>query len=250
MKPWMVFALPTILALTGVSCAKLQAEETRSFPECYNNAECEERLLNAPLNHSEKDNELEVENYRENLISPDPTVLNYEHLDPDGVIPKRPFDLAIDYFQRHESEFANKKFITIIDMSQKSTKQRMYLVDVVTGRVTKHRVAHGKNSDSNNDGFADAFSNSSGSKMTSLGFYKTAETYQGSNGFSLKLDGLSSSNSRARSRAIVVHGASYVSEEHGRAGRSWGCPAVDVDFHREYINKVKGGSLMYIWYNQ
>ena len=54
------------------------------------------------------------------------------------------------------------------------------------------------------------FSNEYGSYKSSLGFYLTASTYQGRNGYSLILDGLEKGiNDRARERAIVVHGATY-----------------------------------------
>lgn len=79
--------------------------------------------------------------------------------------------------------------------------------------------------------------------MTSLGFFITAETYYGSNGFSLRMDGKSTTNSNARSRAIVIHGADYVNQSS--VGRSWGCPALEMRFYQEVIEKVKGGALVY-----
>ena len=88
------------------------------------------------------------------------------------------------------------------------------------------------------------FSNTPGSEMSSRGFYLTAETYQGSNGLSLVLDGLSTTNSNARSRAIVIHGAEYVSPG-SLIGRSWGCPALDMRYYIEVINQIKGGVLIY-----
>lgn len=54
-----------------------------------------------------------------------------------------------------------------------------------------------------------------------------------------------------RHRAIVIHGADYVSQEvissSERIGRSWGCPAVEVRFAREVIDALKEGSLLNIW---
>jgi hypothetical protein len=113
-----------------------------------------------------------------------------------------------------------------------------------TGAVWNIHVAHGKGSDSDHDGFAEKFSNVNNSNATSLGFYKTAETYQGSHGYSLRLDGLSSTNSNARSRSIVVHGASYVEDKERIQGRSWGCPAVSMANYTKVINLIKGGSLI------
>ena len=87
--------------------------------------------------------------------------------------------------------------------------------------------------------------------MSSPGFFRTAETYQGKHGYSLKLDGLEEGiNNHARDRLIVIHGADYVSEafidEHGRIGRSWGCPALPPHLTEEVINLIKEGSCLYI----
>ncbi|MNS88942.1 hypothetical protein D3C72_1229360 [compost metagenome] len=135
--------------------------------------------------------------------------------------------------------------MTIIDYSLKSTKKRFFIVDMKKGSVQALHVAHGKGSDSNHDGYAEKFSNVEGSNATSLGFYFTAETYNGSNGYSLKLDGLSTTNSRARERAIVIHGASYVQEKDVIQGRSWGCPALDNAYAKTIINQLKAGTLVY-----
>ena len=62
----------------------------------------------------------------------------------------------------------------------------------------------------------------------------------------MRLDGLSSTNSNARKRAIVVHPATYVSDSASRAGRSWGCPALDPKVSKSVIDRIKGGSLMLI----
>ena len=88
------------------------------------------------------------------------------------------------------------------------------------------------------------------SKQSNLGLLKTAETYQGKHGYSLRLDGLEAGyNDNARARAIVVHGASYATQSfvdaHGRLGRSWGCPAVDSAISRRLIDTIKGGSLLF-----
>jgi hypothetical protein len=106
-------------------------------------------------------------------------------------------------------------------------------------------VAHGSGSDKANDGYAEKFSNVSGSNASSLGFYMTAETYNGKHGLSLRLDGLSSTNSNVRARAVVIHGASYVSDSDIKAGRSWGCPAVSMASKDKVIKMLKGGSIIY-----
>jgi hypothetical protein len=170
---------------------------------------------------------------------------NYEHFDPQNLINDKLLKAAKLYFHNNKSNFRNQKYVTVIDYSLSSKKQRLFMIDTVTGSVWPTYVAHGKGSDADHDGYAERFSNESGSNATSLGAFKTAETYYGSNGYSLRLDGLSSTNSNARSRAIVVHGASYVQDRSVIQGRSWGCPAVATQFSKNFIDTIKGGSLIF-----
>jgi hypothetical protein len=141
--------------------------------------------------------------------------------------------------------------LTVIDYSRPSTEPRLFVVDVPTGRVTfAELVAHGRGSGENE---TRRFSNESGSRTTSLGVFRASDTYLGQHGLSLRLDGLEPGfNDRARERAIVMHGASYVSEEfiaaQGRLGRSWGCPAVRPAIAKALIDAIKGGSLVVAYY--
>ena len=78
-------------------------------------------------------------------------------------------------------------------------------------------------------------------------------TYRGDNGYSLRLQGLDEGfNNNALQRAIVIHGAPYVSEafaqREGRLGRSWGCPAVSKRVARRVINSLKGGQFVFAYY--
>ncbi len=231
----------SISILGLAACAKYHAEENPVFSQCEDSV-CEERALNEAIESNEIiDAEFEA-NYPVDLEP-----LSYDHIDPEHVIPARALENALTFFQANLDKFPNKKFMSIFDISQHSSQRRLYLVDLVTGKVSRHIVAHGRNSDPDADGYATQFSNEPGSKKSSLGFYKTAETYSGNHGYSLRLDGLSATNSNARSRAVVIHGAAYVSEEQAHAGRSWGCPAVDQKFHKEFIDKIRFGSLLYIY---
>ena len=170
---------------------------------------------------------------------------NYSHIDPTKMIPTKLREDALAYFDANKKNFANQSYIAIINFSAHSSKPRFYLVNMVSGKVQAYRTAHGKGSDTNNDGYAERFSNTSGSEMSSVGFYRVAETYSGKYGYSVRLDGLSSTNSRARSRAIVIHPAPYVSESSGRAGRSWGCPALDAKYSAGIISALKNGAMLY-----
>lgn len=190
-------------------------------------------------------------------VTPEPTPPSYEdailakynYVDPTKIIPTEALKKTLIYFHENKASFKNNSVVGLIDFGKKSTQKRWHFIDMTTGKVWSIHVSHGKGSDSNHDGFAEKFSNVSGSNASSLGFYRTAETYTGSNGYSLRLDGLSSTNSKARSRAIVVHGADYVQDANVIQGRSWGCPAVSQANLKNVIAWIKGGSLIYAFQN-
>lgn len=142
--------------------------------------------------------------------------------------------------------------LTIVDFSLPSTEERMWVIDMKTKTILlQSLVAHGRNS---GDNVATRFSNVSESYQSSLGFYTTAEVYQGKHGFSLRLDGLEKGiNDNARNRAVVIHGADYVSKsfikQHGRLGRSQGCPAIPYEIHEKLINTIKNKSCLFIYHS-
>jgi hypothetical protein len=141
--------------------------------------------------------------------------------------------------------------LAVIDYSMPSTQKRMWVFDVSDARLLyAEHVAHGQGSGEN---YARAFSNREGSHQTSLGLFRTAETYMGGNGYSLRMDGLDPGfNDQARTRAIVMHGAPYVdpaaAQSRGRLGRSHGCPAVRAQVAREIIDTLKGGQFVFSYY--
>lgn len=170
----------------------------------------------------------------------------YDFVDPGHVVPKTLLENALQYYDFNKARFENDGYMVVIDMGQHSGKERFYLIGMDSGSVTTTVVAHGSGSDPDNDGKATRFSDTNDSHMTSIGYYKTAETYTGTHGFSLKLDGLSKTNDTARARAVVMHGASYVAKGKAKQGRSWGCPAVSDREKDDLIRKLKGGALLYI----
>jgi hypothetical protein len=156
------------------------------------------------------------------------------------------------YAQLKAKGLVKKELLSIADMSTSSGNRRLYIVDMLNGKMLKHTwVAHGRNS---GDRMAMQFSNKPSSLQSSLGFYVTSDTYTGNNGYSLRLVGLEKGfNDNALSRAIVMHGAAYVNEQlasTGRIGRSWGCPAVSQKEHKEIIDLLKGGSCLFIYAEQ
>jgi len=141
--------------------------------------------------------------------------------------------------------------LTVIDYSKPSSERRLWVFDLKSKELLyEELVAHGQGSGAN---MATQFSNNDESHQTSLGLFVTRDTYVGKNGYSLRLDGLDRGvNDRARDRAIVMHGAPYVSEAfvkaNGRLGRSWGCPAISAAVAKQMIDRVKGGGLVFAYY--
>jgi len=117
------------------------------------------------------------------------------------------------------------------------------------GSASSHLVAHGRGSDPAHTGWLERFSNEPHSNATSSGAYLTGDRYVGAHGHSMRLAGLDPSNSNAAARAIVVHGAWYVSEEMARSrgalGRSQGCFAVSGSSLEEILKRLGPGRLIY-----
>jgi hypothetical protein len=141
--------------------------------------------------------------------------------------------------------------LAVIDFSLPSTERRLWIFDLQEQRLLlEDLVAHGQKS---GDNHATRFSNLLGSHQSSIGLFRTAESYSGKHGYSLRMDGLEPGvNDLARERAIVIHGADYVDPSwiarHGRIGRSQGCPAVRPEIARTVVDSLKGGQFMFSWY--
>lgn len=171
----------------------------------------------------------------------------YEELELDGRVSRNAFQQAITGYYKIDNR--RKEILTLIDFSKASTEERLFVIDMKQHKLLfSSVVAHGRNSGEN---YATSFSNKSGSYKSSLGFYLTNETYNGSNGYSLRLDGLEKGiNDNARERAIVMHGAAYAHPStacSGRLGRSFGCPAIPPALTRPIIDTIKDGSVMFIY---
>ena len=165
--------------------------------------------------------------------------------DRGGTVPEDLKAKALVYFNAHSDQIKNKRYIGIVDFSAHSSKERFFILDMQSGGVHALHVAHGSGSDPDGDGYATRFSNVPNSKASSLGFYLTGALYNGSHGKSMRLHGLSSTNSNALSRAVVVHESAYVKEARMRQGRSFGCLAVSATEIRKVLNSLSGGALIY-----
>ncbi len=150
-----------------------------------------------------------------------------------------------------EGRLLNDSIISIVDFSQHSGQKRLYILDMKNYKILFNTlVAHGRGTGKE---WATSFSNQNSSHMSSPGFYITRETYQGGNGYSLKLEGVERGvNDKAFERGIVIHGASYVSNDYvnsqGYIGRSWGCPAVPVTMNAPIINTIKNGTCLFVFH--
>lgn len=183
--------------------------------------------------------------------SPEQTI--YESIAwPEGKPEYAVFFSALSGYQSLQDSLHlfKKPLITVIDFSKPSSAKRLWVIDLENKEVVLNTlVAHGRNS---GEMMATRFSNRHESFQSSLGFYVTGKTYIGRHGLSLILDGLEDGiNDQASRRAIVVHGAEYVSERYvkyaGRLGRSQGCPAVPMDIYKQLIGIIKDQTCLFIY---
>jgi hypothetical protein len=156
---------------------------------------------------------------------------------------------ALDALRRHQGSLAQRDVMGIADFSLPSRLPRFHLLNIADGSMSSHLVAHGRGSDPEHTGWLERFSNKPRSHATSAGAFKTGSDYVGEHGRSIRLIGLEPSNDNAESRAIVVHGAWYVSDdmirERGMLGRSQGCFAVAQSSLEEVLARLGPGRLIY-----
>ncbi len=139
--------------------------------------------------------------------------------------------------------------IAIADYTNiRSNNQRMIVVDLNRDKDTVAqfvRVSHGAKSGRVAD-YATSFSNDVSSHKSAQGFYAGYTRYNGANGKSLRLLGLSSTNSQTYNRNIVVHAADYVKN----GGRSHGCPAVEPAVLQSMFDSLEDGRFIPGWYDR
>ncbi len=171
----------------------------------------------------------------------------------DVQLSKDVFSFAIKGLKKLEAggKLNNPDIITIADYSQSSNKKRLYVIDLKNRKLLFNTyVAHGRNT---GEEYARSFSNEEGSLKSSLGFYITEQPMFGSHtGYALMINGVEKGfNDHAAKRAIIIHAAEYATEnfikEHGRLGRSLGCPALPPDMNKPIIESIKGGTCLFIY---
>ena len=110
----------------------------------------------------------------------------YQELGLRGEVNFPAFEQALKGFSRYAS--GQDRLLVLIDYTKPSTEKRFYILDLLQKKLLLSTyVAHGRGS---GDNYAVAFSNRPGSYQSSLGFFRTGDTYMGKNGYSLFLDGL------------------------------------------------------------
>ena len=188
-----------------------------------------------------------------NVDNPQKKLSVYDSLKLNTIgLSKKAFESALKGFDHLLSmgKLENENIISIVDFSLPSSKKRLFVIDLKHFKILFNTyVAHGRNSGKE---FANEFSNDPQSFKSSLGFYVTKGTYNGSHGFSLHLEGEEKGiNDNAYSRAIVMHSASYVGENvvrsQGFIGRSLGCPALPAKVYKPIIEKIKNGSCLFLY---
>jgi len=170
-----------------------------------------------------------------------------------GSIDQRVLDLALNAAgcAVRSGKITSPSTLTVIDYSKPSTQKRLWVIDLRTHALLfEELVAHGQGSGNN---IPTHFSNEAETHRSSIGLFETKDTYIGKNGYSLRLDGLDTGfNDHAMERAIVIHGAAYVSDavvrKQGRLGRSWGCPALREGVAHDLIDAVKESGLVFAYY--
>jgi hypothetical protein len=156
---------------------------------------------------------------------------------------------ALAAMSQHIARIPNRDLIGICDFDDPSSTPRFHLLNVTTGKVESLLVAHGRGSDPSHTGWLQRFSNAPGSAASSSGAFVTAEEYYGNHGRSRRIDGLDTTNSNARARAVVIHGAWYAEKQmiaqHGKLGRSEGCFAFGEGDLAQVMARLGPGRLIY-----
>lgn len=202
--------------------------------------------------HSSSDSNTVEAVSSENRSNMRKSVYDSLHLDMKG-LSREAFVYAQKGFEELDAreKLANDDILTVIDFSLPSNKKRMFIIDMKNYKILFHTlVSHGRNT---GHVMATSFSNAHETYKSSPGFYVTKGTYQGKNGYSLKLEGMERGiNDNAYSRGIVIHGAAYVNESAAKSGgfvgRSHGCPAVPQQLNAPIINTIKNGTCLFIYH--
>jgi hypothetical protein len=234
---WIITLLFLVTAFTAVSWISVNDSQITSSE--ITNKDVVKTTSTVEVNTAE-------EQFEQHILSVY-TTANLDNSKLDYTIFKKAF---IGYLNlRNSNLISAKQLLTIVDFNKSSTQKRLWIVDLANQKLLFNTlVAHGQGS---GDDMPDKFSDIVNSHQSSLGFYVTSSIYSGKHGLSMKLDGMDKGfNTNAKDRAVVIHGAEYVSEsfinQHGRVGRSHGCPALPVALTGKIIESIKGKTTLFI----
>ncbi|MES2158099.1 MAG: murein L,D-transpeptidase catalytic domain family protein [Pseudomonadota bacterium] len=168
-------------------------------------------------------------------------------------LPAKPYAALLERakaaLDHHADAFTLRDRVGIVDFNAPSKDLRMHVVDLIGGQASSYLVAHGRGSDPAHSGWLQSFSNEPNSLASSSGAFRTGEQYLGQHGRAMRLIGLDPQNNNAEPRAIVVHGADYVGEDHiatwGKCGRSEGCFAVAPHMLPQLLGLLGSGRMLF-----
>lgn len=168
-------------------------------------------------------------------------------MDPNGLIAD---DIESEAYAAYRRLSAAKPFrgteIVIIDYRLPSSARRLYIVNLMSGAVEPHYVAHGRGSDPDHTKRARRFSDAMSTGMSSVGAYRGLNPYDSAeHGPALRLAGLDPTNASAYRRLIVFHTAPYFDPAGGKLGRSCGCFVVTAGDMRRVYDVVANGGFLY-----
>ncbi|MBS1945459.1 MAG: murein L,D-transpeptidase catalytic domain family protein [Bacteroidetes bacterium] len=179
--------------------------------------------------------------------APDAADALYRECGLAGLLDEDAFVKALQSRAEHHEEAG---ILAVADMTRPSTEKRLFIIDLRSRKLLLQTwVAHGKNS---GDLYCTSVSNKEGSLQTSQGLYRVGEQITSpKHGAALLLHGLDRGlNSAALQREVIIHAAPYVGAafiaQHGRLGRSWGCPAVAPEVMPRLIDLLQG-QLLYVF---
>lgn len=139
----------------------------------------------------------------------------------------------------------SRKIVILVDFSKPMEEERMYLVDLDSGKVIlSTRVCHGVGSGKSS--VPSKFSNIEGSKASSKGIMITGKAFYSSFGYSMAVDGLQKGiNSEVRRREIIFHPS-----DKQKTPWSWGCFSSPSSKNKKIIDLTKNGSLVFCYSNE
>lgn len=240
MNKFIILSLASAIFISGVTVQASAMESFGNMVQTYDVPD-EEEIERARQEVEEDFSRVSLQTYS----TPQEIQKKYSHIDKKKVVPQDLLVEALTYFDRNKKAFKNQRFVSVVDFGRRSHLTRLFIINMSTGEVVALRTTHGQGSDKDNDGYAESFGNVSGSGKSSLGFYKVAEDYYGRFGHSIRLDGLSSTNSRARARAVVIHGYDGVYEKNVLQSLTLGCIGLSWGVRDWVVANLKGGSLLY-----